>query len=188
MLDRQLAAPEVVVDDDVHVGERKVAPYDGDRHRAGRGRDQLRGKTGPGQDDAVRAELEELLQRLRLGVAVAIPGRDQDAIAAGGRGQVEPVQHVGEEEVVEVGDHHPDVEGAALDEASGDGVGPVAKRFGGREHRLPAGGAHGPLTAHHARDQGLGDARSLGHVHDGRRPGGMEATGLPGRLRDGAEA
>jgi len=105
---------------------------------------------GGQQDHPVRAQLQQRLQGMRLRVAVSVARGDQHLVAGRCGRRCDPVNDLGEERVVQVRCEHADVEGAALDQASGNRVGTVPQLFGGYKHRVPALAAHRAGTAQHA--------------------------------------
>ena len=150
-------------------GRTNPTGHQGDRAGAARGTHRRGRQARARQDDAVGAELQERFERHRLDSLIQVAAGDQHLVAAGGSSRGDAVEDLGKEQVVQIGDDHADVEGAALDQAARDGVGTVAERLDGDQDGLAAGGTDGRVIAQNARDDRLGDAGVGGDVDDGGR-------------------
>ena len=168
VVDGQPGAELVVVDDDVDAVELDVTfPYD-DRRRVGGGLDErLAGRRDAEQDQPVDPELQERLDRLVLEGGIPLAVADQHAQSVAVQALLQPVEELGVERVVQVGDERADQVGTAFDQAARDRVGPVAELAGRLQHGLPAVLADVRRSAQYERDQRFGDAGSLGDVADG---------------------
>jgi len=102
VLDGKGCAAKVVIDHNVDVGQAQVAADQRDRNRSRDHRDRTSPEPRPGENDAVRTQLEELLQRELLRGRVAIACGDQGPVSLLSRGGIEAVQDLREEDVVEI--------------------------------------------------------------------------------------
>ena len=170
MLDRHLRARVIVVGDAVHRGRA--------RPRGRRARSALRGwrcritsssSTGLAEDHAVRAQLQQRLHGVRLRARAArLPVLTSTLYPVRAACVLDPGHDVGEEGIVQVGDHHAHEVRAPLHEAARHRVRPIAELGRRPGHGLPAAGAHVIGAPHDQRDEGLRHAGAPRHVGDRR--------------------
>ncbi len=139
MVDGEAGAEFVVVHHDVDAVH--VAFADDHDRDARRGLLQRFGDDAE-QHQAVHPHLQERLDGLRLEQRVPAAAADEHPQARAVQALLQPVEELGEERVVQVGDDGADQPGAALDQAPRDGVRPVAELAGGLQDGLPPAFAH----------------------------------------------
>ncbi len=138
---------------------------DGDRSR--RGGDSRDLEAWAGQDEAIAPELQQRFDGGGLTARGAVAGVEHRLVASLRRTPGHTVEHVGEEGVVQVGEHHAEHPGLPLHQASGDGVGTVVQLGRGGEHGLPLRVADGRGIPHHEGDQRFRDAGARGDIEYG---------------------
>ncbi len=152
-----------------------------DRHGGGHRGDPARCEHGAGHDDAVGSQLEEGVERLVLCGRGPSSRVEQGVVTGTERGRLDPVDHLGEVGVVQIGDHHADQIAAAADETPRDGVRPVPDLLGGARHGRALLVAHVGLVPEHERDEGLRDPGSLRDVDDRGVPASRASAVARGR-------
>ena len=133
---------------------------------------------GAAEDDAVRAQLQQRLHRVRLAGGGAVAAVHEDLVPRALRLLLDSGHDVREEGIVQVGDHHADEVGAALHEAARHRVRAIAELGRGLGHGLPAAGADvsAPLMTSETRDFDT-PARRATSVIVGLPGWTLEATG-----------
>jgi hypothetical protein len=160
---RDPAGGELVGGDDGCSGDRAGA-HAGDDHGQVVRDDEVAGFAG--HQDAVDAERDEVVERVRTEVAVRGPVGERQPEAVRGEGRPDAVEEWHVPGVPEVVDDDPDRAGAVPGEDRGGAVRSVAEGCCGLEHGLATRSGHPGVATEHHRDEGLRHARAGGDVDD----------------------
>jgi hypothetical protein len=100
----------------------------------------------------------------RIGIAVLEAGKQQQVIIFRRQSAPQFLEHVGIEQVFEIGHHHCDDARARGDERAGDGIGSVAQGFRRFEHLGAGFRGNGRARGKAARNSGLGHTGEACHL------------------------
>ena len=163
------SAMKIVVHHDVHPAQAQVAADHCNRHCARGGDNGFRLDSRASQDHTFGSKLEQLLECSLLSRRIAVAGGDQGAITQVGRRSIKAIEHLCEEDVVQVRNNNTNVVGSSLDKTSRDQIRAIAELLRGRHHGGPAGLADRGFAAHDSRHDRLRQSCTGGDVDDGWR-------------------